>query len=113
MSGAGSTDGHGALRCPSPSLMPGTLVNGHRIVGGGDNGSTLFYCWVSSPSFPGGRNVDLIEDRNTTRRPPLEDLRRTPLGRIDRQRAAEVARGEARDGQDHGRIDSALFGSSI
>ncbi|WP_436531292.1 FxSxx-COOH cyclophane-containing RiPP peptide [Actinoplanes sp. HUAS TT8] len=56
--------------------------------------------------------MDLIENRST-RRPPLEDLRRTPLGSIDPKRAAQVARGEARDAQDHGRIDSALFGSNI
>ncbi|GAA2849621.1 hypothetical protein Acy02nite_00390 [Actinoplanes cyaneus] len=56
--------------------------------------------------------MDLIEDRST-RRPPLEDLRRTPLGSIDPRRAAEVARAETRDAHDHGRIDSALFGSNI
>ncbi|WIN01028.1 hypothetical protein ACTOB_005138 [Actinoplanes oblitus] len=56
--------------------------------------------------------MDLIEDRRRDL-PPWEDLRRTPLGSIDPARAARVAEGERREEADHGRIDAALFGSSI
>jgi hypothetical protein len=64
--------------------------------------------------------VDLIVDRHQPQRsigrrqePPLADLRRTPLGSIDRRRAAEVAYSGARDEGDLGRIDAATFGSTI
>ncbi|BCY10099.1 FXSXX-COOH protein [Actinoplanes sp. L3-i22] len=56
----------------------------------------------------GDGDADLEE-----RRPPLEDLRRTPLGSIDPLRAAWLSRDDEPDATDPGRIDSAQFGSAI
>ncbi|GAA2714254.1 hypothetical protein [Actinoplanes palleronii] len=56
--------------------------------------------------------MDLIEDMRQDA-PPLEDLRRTPLGRIDPARAASVGGADTPDEADLGRIRSAPFGSAL
>ncbi|WP_245724724.1 FXSXX-COOH protein [Micromonospora citrea] len=67
----------------------------------------------STPDRDGGTDVDRTVRQPDLSPPPLDDLRRTPLGRIPVDRARSVAHVTSRREARPARVDVAAFTSAI